>query len=92
MTAAVKRDDEPDPPAPETKVSSKNQVTLPVAVLAAAHVQSGDRVKVEAVEDGVIRLVRVRDPFWEAFEELAGSMPGLAELTNLEELRNEWER
>jgi bifunctional DNA-binding transcriptional regulator/antitoxin component of YhaV-PrlF toxin-antitoxin module len=92
MTAAVKREDEPEPPARTTKVSSKNQVTLPVAALAAADVKSGDVLRVEVEAPGVFRLVRVRDPFLEALDEIAGSMPGLAELTNLEELRNEWER
>lgn len=49
-------------------------------------------LKVEAVGDGEFRLVRHRDPWFDAFEKLKGSAPGLAEATNLEELRNEWER
>lgn len=73
-------------------MSSKNQVTLPVAALAAAHVKSGDVLQVEVEGDGVLRLVRYRDPRLDLLEQIAGSMPGLAELTNLEELRNEWER
>ena len=92
MTAAVKHDDGDWPEPRETKLSRKNQVTLPVAALAAAHVKSGDVLRVEVVGDGEFRLTRVRDPFWEAFNELAGSMPGLSAETNLEELRNEWER
>jgi AbrB family looped-hinge helix DNA binding protein len=93
MTAAVK-DDDGDEPAPRrrTKVSSKNQVTLPVAALAAAHMKSGDVVEVEVLGDGELKLIRYRDPRLDLLNELAGSMPGLAELTNLEELRNEWER
>jgi bifunctional DNA-binding transcriptional regulator/antitoxin component of YhaV-PrlF toxin-antitoxin module len=92
MSSAVKHDDGDEPAPRETKVSRKNQVTLPVALLAAAHVKSGDVLQIKVVGDGVLQLVRVHDPFWEAFNELAGSMPGLAEETNLEELRNEWER
>jgi bifunctional DNA-binding transcriptional regulator/antitoxin component of YhaV-PrlF toxin-antitoxin module len=92
MSAAVKFDDGGLPRPHEAKLSSKNQITIPVAALAAAHVKAGDRLRVEVVGDGEFRLTRVRDPFWEAFEELAGSIPGLTELTNLEELRNEWER
>jgi bifunctional DNA-binding transcriptional regulator/antitoxin component of YhaV-PrlF toxin-antitoxin module len=91
MSAAVKHDDG-DPAVRTTKVSSKNQITLPVAALTAAHVRAGDVLKVEVEEDGVFRLTRVRDPFWDAFHELAGSAPGLAEAANLEELRDEWER
>ncbi|MGH3714538.1 MAG: AbrB/MazE/SpoVT family DNA-binding domain-containing protein [Micromonosporaceae bacterium] len=89
MPAAVK---ENEPRVRTTKVSSKNQVTLPVAALRAAHVKSGDILRVEVIADGVFRLVRVTDPFWEAFDQLAGSMPGLAEAADLEGLRNEWER
>lgn len=80
------------PTARTTKVSRKNQVTLPVAALAAAHVKPGDVLRVEVVADGVFRLVRQEDPFLVALHEAAGSAPGLAEATNLEELRNEWER
>jgi bifunctional DNA-binding transcriptional regulator/antitoxin component of YhaV-PrlF toxin-antitoxin module len=48
-----------------TKVSSKNQVTLPVAALRDAHVEPGDVLRVEVVADGVFRLVRDRDIFLE---------------------------
>ncbi|MGH3861146.1 AbrB/MazE/SpoVT family DNA-binding domain-containing protein [Actinokineospora sp.] len=79
-------------PVRTTKVSRKNQVTLPVAALAAAHVKPGDVLRVEVEADGVFRLVRHSDPFLDALNELAGSAPGLSEATTLEELRNEWDR
>ncbi len=75
-----------------TKVSRKNQVTLPVAALAAAHVAPGDVLRIEVEADGVFRLIRESDPWLEEFNKFAGSMPGLSAATNLEELRNEWER
>ncbi|MGL5929081.1 MAG: AbrB/MazE/SpoVT family DNA-binding domain-containing protein [Dermatophilaceae bacterium] len=71
-----------------TRVSSKNQVTLPVHALAAAHVRPGDVLRVEVVEDGVFRLVRERDPL----EELIGSAPGISAATGLQQLRDEWDR
>jgi AbrB family looped-hinge helix DNA binding protein len=77
---------------PTTKVSRKNQITLPVAALRAAGVKPGDRLRVEVVEDGVFRLVRETDPWWELFHQTAGSEPGLASATDLEALRDEWER
>ncbi|MDT7657566.1 MAG: Antidote-toxin recognition MazE, bacterial antitoxin, partial [Pseudonocardiales bacterium] len=46
MEALVKR----------TKVSRKNQVTLPVAALREANVSPGDVLRVEVVSDGVFRL------------------------------------
>lgn len=91
MTAAVKYDGD-DPPPRRTKVSSKNQVTLPVAALAAAHMKSGDILQVEVEGDGVLRLVRYRDPRLDLLEEIIGSAPGISAAANLEELRDEWER
>jgi bifunctional DNA-binding transcriptional regulator/antitoxin component of YhaV-PrlF toxin-antitoxin module len=92
MTAAVKRDGGDEYVPRVTRLSRKNQVTIPVAALDAADVRPGDRLRVEVEAPGVFRLVRATDPFLEALDEISGSMPGLAELTNLEELRNEWER
>lgn len=73
-------------------MSSKNQVTLPVAALRAANVGSGDVLRVEVVSDGVFRLVRERDPWWELFHETAGSDLGITTREELEEMRDEWER
>jgi bifunctional DNA-binding transcriptional regulator/antitoxin component of YhaV-PrlF toxin-antitoxin module len=86
VSALAKED--PDPPDGSTTVSRKNQITLPVAALRAAHVEPGDRLRVEVLGDGLFRLSRERDPL----DELIGSAPGLAADTNLDELRDEWER
>jgi bifunctional DNA-binding transcriptional regulator/antitoxin component of YhaV-PrlF toxin-antitoxin module len=88
MAAAVKHGHDDEQLPRTTKVSSKNQVTLPVAALAAAHVKAGDVLRVEVVEEGVFKLVREEDPL----EALIGSMPGLSAVADLEGLRNEWER
>ena len=71
-----------------TRVSSKHQVTLPVAALAQAHIGVGDELRVEVEGDGSLRLIRAVDPL----EALIGSMPGLERATNLQALRDEWER
>lgn len=67
-------------------------MTIPVAALAAAHVEAGDKVRVEVEGDGVIRLVRERSWSEEFYEDFVGSSPDLSATANLEELRNEWER
>ncbi len=85
MTAEVKRE-------PRTKVSSKNQITLPVAALRAANVSVGDVLRVEVLEDGVFRLIRERDPWWDLFEEAAGSDLGITTREELEEMRDGWDR
>jgi bifunctional DNA-binding transcriptional regulator/antitoxin component of YhaV-PrlF toxin-antitoxin module len=75
-----------------TKVSRKNQVTLPVAAMAAAQVQPGDVLEVRVEGDGVVRLVRHRDPRMDALDALIGSDPGVAAAADLEGQRDEWER
>ncbi|WP_250281042.1 MULTISPECIES: AbrB/MazE/SpoVT family DNA-binding domain-containing protein [unclassified Frankia] len=71
-----------------TRVSRKHQVTLPVDVLRAAGLGPGDELRVTADGRGRLVLTAVRDPL----EELIGSAPGLSAVTDLEMLRNEWER
>jgi bifunctional DNA-binding transcriptional regulator/antitoxin component of YhaV-PrlF toxin-antitoxin module len=71
-----------------TRLSRKNQVTLPVAALSAAHVSQGDQLRVSAKGNGRILLERFVDPL----DEFAGSIPGLAAATQLEKLRDEWGR
>lgn len=68
------------------KISSKNQVTLPVKALGEAGLESGDAVIVRVLGAGRLE-VRRRD---DVIDELAGSLsypPGY-----LDELRDEWER
>jgi bifunctional DNA-binding transcriptional regulator/antitoxin component of YhaV-PrlF toxin-antitoxin module len=71
-----------------SRISSKNQVTLPVSVLAASRIKAGDNVRVESDGDGRIMIVRDHDPL----DDLIGSAPGLSAATNLLALRDEWER
>ncbi|OLT10975.1 hypothetical protein BJF78_28145 [Pseudonocardia sp. CNS-139] len=73
-------------------MSRKNQVTLPVAALREAGVGPGDVLRVEVVADGVFRLVRERDPWWELFEKTVGSDLGITTREELEEMRDEWDR
>ena len=73
-------------------MSSKNQITLPVAALRAANVSAGDVLRVEVLEDGVFRLIRERDPWWDLFDKLAGSGLPITSRKELDDLRDEWER
>ena len=76
-------------PSPRrAKISRKNQVTLPVAAMAAAGVDAGDILLVEVEAEGVFRLVREQDPL----DALVGSAPGIAAAVDLDELRDEWAR
>ena len=70
-----------------TRVSRKNQVTLPVDALAIAGVGPGDSLMVEAKTSGEIILRREEDPL----ERYFGSMTGMFPPDYLHDLRDEWE-
>lgn len=74
--------------ARRTRISSKNQVTIPVSALRAAHLSAGDEVRVEVDDEGRITL----SPEQDALARFVGALPGLAAATDLEGLRDEWER
>ncbi len=70
------------------KVSSKNQITLPVEVMRGAGLHPGDEVAIEALGDGEIRVAtrgsRVRHH--------AGIASGIYRPGEIDRLRDEWER
>jgi bifunctional DNA-binding transcriptional regulator/antitoxin component of YhaV-PrlF toxin-antitoxin module len=70
-----------------TRVSSKNQVTLPIDVLVTAGVRPGDSLMVEAKATGEIVLRREEDPL----DRYIGSMTGMFPPSYLRDLRDEWE-
>ncbi len=70
------------------KVSSKNQITLPVETMRAAGLRAGDEITVRPAGDGEIVLAirgsRVRRH--------AGIASGIYEEDELDRLRDEWQR
>jgi AbrB family looped-hinge helix DNA binding protein len=75
-----------------TRLSRKNQVTIPVAVLAQLGVDSGAEFRVE-VDDGRIVLEPTRTPVElrrEAIERAKGALTDVYEPGYLERLRDEW--
>jgi AbrB family looped-hinge helix DNA binding protein len=57
------------------RISSKNQVTIPVAALDEAGLRPGEEVEVEALEDGELRIHRGAPSFESAFGALTGTFP-----------------
>ena len=57
------------------RISTKNQVTLPVAALEEAGLHAGEQVTVEPAGDGELRLRRSALAFEDAFGVLTGSFP-----------------
>ena len=70
-----------------SRVSRKNQVTIPVKVLRDAGLAAGDEVVVRAAGEGRIELERADD----LVRRFAGSLPaGTYPPNHLEALRREW--
>ncbi len=57
------------------RISSKNQVTLPVDALEEAGLRSGDDVLVEVLDEGELRIRRDQGGFGRAFGALTGIYP-----------------
>jgi AbrB family looped-hinge helix DNA binding protein len=57
------------------RISTKNQITIPVAALEEAGLHAGDHVVVEALEDGELRVRRGVVGFEDAFGALTGTYP-----------------
>ena len=71
-----------------TRVSRKNQVTIPIDALAITGIGPGDVLAVEAKSTGEIVLRREEDPL----DRHLGSMTGMFPPGYLRGLRDEWER
>lgn len=57
------------------KISTKNQVTIPVAALEEAGLRAGEAVTVEAAGEGELRVRRAALTFKDAFGTLTGVYP-----------------
>jgi bifunctional DNA-binding transcriptional regulator/antitoxin component of YhaV-PrlF toxin-antitoxin module len=69
-----------------TRLSAKNQATIPVAALRQAGLKPGDELQVEAVAAGRIVLSRVE----ETLAGYAGRLTGTYPKGSLRKLRQEW--
>jgi len=57
------------------RISTKNQITIPVAALEEVGLQAGEQVTIEPVGDGELRIRRSTGSFEEAFGALTGVYP-----------------
>lgn len=71
-----------------TRLSPKHQVTLPSEALTKAGIRVGDELAVSVDEQGRVVLSAATD----LLERLIGSAPGLSAGSDLQALRNEWDR
>ena len=70
----------------QTRLSAKNQATIPVAALRQAGLKPGDVLRVESAGAGRIVLTRVE----ESMATYAGRLTGVYPKGSLQRLRREW--
>lgn len=69
-----------------TRISAKNQITIPISALRAAGLEIGERVVAHADGPGRVVLEREND----VLAEFAGAMTGAYANNELDKLRDEW--
>jgi bifunctional DNA-binding transcriptional regulator/antitoxin component of YhaV-PrlF toxin-antitoxin module len=73
-------------PAGSSRLSRKNQVTIPVAVLRTANIKPGDLLRVVPAAAGQIELRR-----WQSrFADVVGTLPGFESDVDVEASRDQW--
>jgi bifunctional DNA-binding transcriptional regulator/antitoxin component of YhaV-PrlF toxin-antitoxin module len=73
-------------PAGSSRISRKNQITIPAAVMRAASLAPGELLRVVRAEPGLIELRRWRS----RFAGVVGTLPGFEADVDLEASRDEW--
>jgi AbrB family looped-hinge helix DNA binding protein len=69
-----------------TRISAKNQITIPADALRAAGLRPGDMLEVAAAGPGQVALRRAENPY----RRFAGALTGVYPPGYLEVLREEW--
>ena len=70
-----------------SRISSKNQITIPADALRKAGLEVGDRVVAHAIGAGRVILEREHD----VVAEFAGALTGVYHPDELDDLRSEWD-
>ncbi len=71
-----------------SRISSKNQLTVPVDILRKAGLAEGDDVRFKYLEDGSISVVKAANS--NEIMQFAGALTGLYDGFDLNEERNSW--
>ena len=71
-----------------SRISSKNQLTVPVDILRKAGLSEGDNVRFMYLEDGSISVVKAANS--NEIMQFAGALTGLYDDFDLNEERNSW--
>jgi bifunctional DNA-binding transcriptional regulator/antitoxin component of YhaV-PrlF toxin-antitoxin module len=75
-----------------SRISSKNQVTIPVEILREIGFKSGDFVNFLIDGKRQITLIKTDEPHWKSnMRQLIGSEPGLGERCDYKREREKWD-
>ena len=78
--------------ATSSRVSSKNQITIPVEVLREVNLKPGDQVEFMIDKEERIILTPSTEAEWKkSLRKLAGTMPGLGSNFDYKKEREEWD-
>jgi AbrB family looped-hinge helix DNA binding protein len=79
--------------ATSSRISSKNQITIPVEVLREVNLKPGDQIEFMIDKEERIVLAPFAEQEWKkSLRKLVGSMPGLGESLDYKKERQEWDR
>ena len=77
--------------ATSSRISSKNQITIPVEVLREMSLKPGDRVEFHINKDNRLVVTPVDSEWLKTLDEILGSMSEIYEGFDLEKERQEWD-
>ena len=79
--------------ATTSRISSKNQITIPIEVLREVNLKPGDQVEFMIDKEERVVLSPLADAEWKkSLRRLAGSMPGLSKAFDYKKERAEWDK
>lgn len=78
--------------ATSSRISSKNQITIPVEVLREVNLRPGDQIEFMIDKEERIVLSAIVEADWKkSLRKLSGSMPGLSHNFTYKKEREEWD-
>lgn len=79
--------------ATTSRISSKNQITIPIEVLREVNLKPGDQIEFMIDKEERVVLAPISEAKWKkSLRELAGSMPGLGNDFDYRKEREAWDK
>lgn len=79
--------------ATTSRISSKNQITIPIEVLREVNLKAGDQIEFMIDKEERVVLAPIAEAKWKkSLRELAGTMPGLSTQFDYRKERGEWDK